>query len=413
MAVKLSNASSTDSLLANDEFEMEKDQQHTSESPNHHDSDDTHNSVLVTTSQRTKPRFSIPSIRCTGERVMIAVMFVLFAAVVIALGVYVGELHRKVDRLESQRSSVPLNKIHLNSSSGLDSDDLSEVSHVSTELEKVKDRISIFENLLTQFNSTLSSSLLFFTNVDETASNNISALQRSVGLLEGDLGVTQTQLQNISLMYLNLLSDYDTTVHDIYTIRATIEVESNHSSILKTQLQNLSSLYTNLLSDYNATVHDIYIIRAAIEQNMSQLQDIIHQVESNHSLNFIELFRILDEAAVNRSILTHMIEDTLNLVASQGQTISEIRSNVSTMIESSFAGLRGILTEKLHHLDDRVELIQRNLSAQWKRLDNFKDQLWQMELSELLRPNSGEAIRVIRLGLLLILNAISFLARYI
>ena len=77
--------------------------------------------------------------------------------------------------------------------------------------------------------------------------------------------------------------------------------------VMKTQLQSLSSLY-------NATIHDTYTTRAAIKWNMSQLHDLIHEVERNHSTILVELFRILGEAAESRSVLTHGINDTLNLV---------------------------------------------------------------------------------------------------
>ena len=57
----------------------------------------------------------------------------------------------------------------------------------------------------------------------------------------------------------------------------------------KIQLQNLSSVYINHLGDYDATVHDIYTTRTVTEQNMSQLYDIVSQVERNHSLNISQL----------------------------------------------------------------------------------------------------------------------------
>ena len=353
MAVKLNNASSTDSLLANDEFEMEKDQQHTSESPNHYDEDDTHNSVPVTMSQQTKPRFSIPSIHWTRERFMIVVMSVAIlslAAVIIALSVYVGELNHRVYTLETQSSTSVLNKTQLNSSLELG-------GHLNKEFEKLKDRISVFENSLTRFNSSLSNSLLFFTNVDETASNNISALQRSVGLLEGDLGITRTQLQNLSSMYLNLLSDYDATVHDMYTTRA------------------------------------------GIEQNMSQLHDLIREVESNHSTILIEFFRILGEVAENRSVLTHRINDTLNLVALQGQIISGIKSNVAA-VQNDVTGLRGTLTTNVNSLKDRIDdhkdWIERSLDGQSRKLTNLDDRISAVE-----RKLASDAVHVVPLGFLL------------
>ena len=68
--------------------------------------------------------------------------------------------------------------------------------------------------------------------------------------------------------------------------------------------------------------------------NILQLKNLIRRVESNHSFIFGEFSRILDEAALNMSVLAQTIGDTFNLVRSQGQII---RSNVSS-IESSLKG---------------------------------------------------------------------------
>ena len=204
MAATLSHASSTDDLLANDEFEMEKKQQCSSESPSHYDSDDTHNGVLITgTSQRTKSRLSD---RCTGERIIIAGLSVA----ILLLIIYMGVLHHRMDRLETQCSSVgtfltTLNKIQLNSSSELEDHGVI-LLHLSVKLENVAERMSIFENTLIQLNKSLSTSL-----------------SSSLGLIEGDIDLTKIQLQNLSSMYTDLQSDYDTTLHDLYTIRADTE----------------------------------------------------------------------------------------------------------------------------------------------------------------------------------------------
>ena len=363
MAAKLSldNASGMDSLLANDELEMEKNQQCTCESPNNN------GTINVSTAfQQTKSRLSV---RCTGERVMIAAMFVAIlslAVVIIALSIYVGELHRRVDRLETQSSTflTTLNKTQLNSSSELENGKLSEISHVSEELEKVKDSVSTLENTMIQFNTSLSNAFVFFTN--ETAANYIiiSALQRSLGFIEGDLDLT------------------------------------------KTQLQNLSTMYTNLLSDYDEALQDIYMIRTATGQNMSQLHDLIHQIESNHSLILAKLFRILDEASLNRSVLTHRINDTSSLVGSQGQIISGIRSNL-TGVQNSVTGLRGTLTTNVNNLnsrnDDHVDSIQHSLAGQSQRLNNFDSRIRDVE-----EKLASGAVRIVPLGFLY-LSAIALL----
>ena len=359
MAAKLSSASSMDNLLANDELEMEKNQQCTCESPNQYDNNGTIN--VPTAIQRTKSRLNV---RCSGERVMIAAMFVAIlslSGVVIALSIYVGELHHRVDRLETQSSSgeaflTVLNKTQLSSTLELEDDDLSEISHISEELENVKDSVSILENMMIQSNTSLSDAFVFFTNETAANYNIISALQRSLGLIKGDLDLT------------------------------------------KTQLRNLSSMYTNLLSDYDQTIHDIYTIRTAIGQNMSQLHDLIHQVESNHSLILVELFRILDEAALNRSVLTHRINDTLNLVGSQGQVISGIKSSV-TAVQNSVTGLHGTLTTSVNNLntriDDHVDSIQHSLADQSQRLNNYDSRIRDVE-----EKLASDAVCIVPLGFL-------------
>ena len=385
MAVKLSNASSTDSLLANDHLELEN-QQCTCESPNYNDNEGTIN--VSNASQRTKPS----AFRCTGERFIMFIAILSLAVVIVALSIYVGELHRRVDRLEMVSSStgvlLTINDTQLNSSSdtGDGNHDLSEIYHLSVELEGVKGNVSVLENLLIQFNDSLSNSLVVFTN--ETASNSMmfSSFQRSLGLIEEDLGHAQAQLQNFSSLYINHLSDYDATIHDVYTIRAVVE-------------QNISQLH-NLIHQVENN-HSL---------SMSQLYALIRQVERNHSSILGEYSRILDEAALNRSVLTHRIDNIFNLVGSQGQVINGIRSNVSTM-ENNLAGLCSMLNAKVQHLDNQVGRIQRNLSDQWQRLLRFDDRLYEVELYQLLRFSKDEAVHIVPLGYLLL--SVSFFVSYI
>ena len=94
MAGDLNHASSMDNLLDNDEFEMEKKQQHSCESPNHYDSDDTHGVQFTSKRKYTKSRLSDC---CTGERVMTAGLFVALLSLII----YMGVLHHRMDRLET------------------------------------------------------------------------------------------------------------------------------------------------------------------------------------------------------------------------------------------------------------------------------------------------------------------------
>ena len=380
MAANLSHTSSTDNLLANDEFEMEKKQQHSCESPSHYDSDDTHDGVpIASTSQCTKPRLSVS---CTGERVnhsMIAVMFVavlslavMLAVINVALIMYVGKLYHRVDRLETQCSStgtylMVLNKTQLNSSSELE--DQGEILlHLSTKLEKMEDRIYILEITLSQLNRSLSSSLLLLIGADEAASNNISDLQRSLGLIEEDVDLT------------------------------------------KIQLQNLSSMYTNLQRDYDATIHNIHMVRAVTEQNVSQLHNLIHQVEKNHSSILLKLSRHLDEAAMNSSTLTQRIDHTLKLVGSQGQTIDGIRSDV-TEVQNSVTGLHGALTTNINNLNTRInehmDRTQNSLVDHSQMLNNFGSRIRAVE-----QQLASDAMRVVPLGFLL-LSAIALFVCYI
>ena len=397
---KLSNASSTDNLLTNDHLELEN-QQCTCESPNH-DNEGTIN--VSTANQHTKPI----SVRCTGERVMIAAMFIAIlslAVVIMALSIYVGELHRRVDRIEMVSNSVDtsstINKTQFNSSLDIGDGDLSDLS---TELEGVKGSVSILENMLSELNSSLSNSLLFFTN--ETASNNImfSSLQRSLELIEGDLGLAKFQLQNLSSLYINHLGDYDATVYDIYTTRAITEQNMSQLYDVISQVERNHSL--NMLQLYDL----IHQMESNHSVNMLQLKNLIRRVESNHSFIIGEFSRILDEAALNMSVLAQMINNTFNLVGSQDQIISGIRSNVSS-IESSLTALRGMLTAKVQHFDDQVGRIQRSLSNQWQRLNRFDDRLDDIEL-QLLRFSKDEAVHIVPFGFFL-LSVVSFLVSYI
>ena len=379
MAANLSHTSSTDNLLDNDELEMEKKQQCSHESPSHYDSDDTHGVPITGTNQCTKPRLSVS---CTGERVnhsMIAVMFVavlslavMLAVINVALIMYVGKLYHRVDRLETQCSStgtylMVLNKTQLNSSSELE--DQGEILlHLSTKLEKMEDRIYILEITLSQLNRSLSSSLLLLIGADEAASNNISDLQRSLGLIKEDVDLT------------------------------------------KIQLQNLSSMYTNLQSDYDATIHDIHMIRAVTEQNVSQLHNLIHQVEKNHSSILLKLSRYLDKAAMNSSTLTQRIDHTLKLVGSQGQTIDGIRSDV-TEVRNSVTGLHGALTTNINNLNTRInehmDRTQNSLVDHSQMLNNFGSRIRAVE-----QQLASDAMRVVPLGFLL-LSAIALFVCYI
>ena len=246
MATTLSHASSTDDLLANDEFELEKKQQCSSESPSHYDSDDTHNGVpIMGTSQRTKPRLSVC---CTRKRVMTAVMFVavlslavnvtaMFVAIVLAvdnisLRTSVGELYRRVDTLEAQCSSVGtyltiLNKTQLNSSSELEDHGVI-LLHLSAKLENVAEGMPIFENKLIQPNrflsslsDTLSSHRAYLGNLSSDLNDlsgelmatkelffaNTSAVREELTQLSEDLDYTNDNLTDLSSAQKDLLLD--------------------------------------------------------------------------------------------------------------------------------------------------------------------------------------------------------------
>ena len=112
----------SDSLLASNEFEMEKRQQRSSESPNHYDSDDTYG-VPTTgphTNRRTKTRFNVC---CTGERVMKVIMFVAIISLAVdnvSLHISMYELRRIVVESQSSSADTLLNKIQLNLTSELE-----------------------------------------------------------------------------------------------------------------------------------------------------------------------------------------------------------------------------------------------------------------------------------------------------
>jgi chromosome segregation ATPase len=322
MADSLSRTSSTEKLLPNesDEFEMEKKQQYSRESPNDDDSDDTCVPIMGN-SQRTKQRYGFS---CTGERAihLIVVIILLYVAVlslvVIALCIYVG--------VNTHRNETQCTCSSAGTSSELE-DHGERLFHLSAKLENVEDRISIFESTLIQLNSSLSnlsSSVPFLIDADEAASNNISDLQRSLGLIEDDF---------------------------------------------ETQLQNLSSMYTNLQSDNDAIILDIYTTRATMQQNASQLHDLIHQVEKNHSSILVKLSRDLNEAAMNRSMLAQRIEDTSNLVGSQGQIIDGIRSNVTALCGKLTTNVKNLNTH-IHDQAKRINKVAQDISTLAQKIDD-------------------------------------------
>ena len=240
----------------------------------------------------------------------------------------------------------------------------------------MEDRISIIENTLIQLSKSLSSSLVLLTGADEAASNNISDLQRSLGLIEEDVNLTKIQLQNLSSMYTDLQSDYNATTHDIHTIRADTElntsqlydrihqVEKNHSSSLIKLSRRLdkaamnSSILIQMVKDTSKLVTEVQDSVTGLHDTLTTDINNLNTCIDDHMKwskdHLVKLSRRLDEAAVNNSMLTQRIEDTSKLVGSQGQTIHGIRSDV-TAVQKSVSGIRDKLTTNVDDLVTRID----------------------------------------------------------
>ena len=416
-----SNAGNTDSLPTN-EIDMEKSQQ--CELPNKCDSNDAMNGDPGSVDKSADAKNSRNIIRgfCTERNCLIAIIFLL-AVIVIGLCVYVGILHSglsgRLDRLE----------IHTQMNSELEESDgdlQAQISHLSKMIEGLKESLSSLKKthrndtneirtststILTQINTSLSSSLLSFTN---EAASNISKLNKIVQMdISSVRNHSLTLAQNVSVLT-DRMSFLERRLYKLETnatkLQGSLRLVEGNLRLTKEELRNLSSQHFNLQRDYDAS-------RVAIEQNTSLLFEHIR----NHSSILGEHSRLLGEAVRNESVLIRRIDDALNLVSSQGQLITGIRSNVS-VVENGLTGLRSTLTTKVGHLntriDDHVDWIQHTLDDQSQRLsdlDNTLDDQSQRlsnldnQISQVESKLLSDAVHVVPLGLLL-LSAISLFA---
>ena len=266
------------------------------------------------------------------------------------------------------------------------------------------------------------------SHINEAFQSNITSLEQ---IFNGEINLTRIQLQNLSSqqteLEFNLAATRNTLEANTSALQGSLRLVEGNLNLTKAELRNLSLQHFNLQRDYEAS-------RVAIEQNTSLLFEHIH----NHSSILGEHSRLLGEAVRNESVLRRRIDDALNLVSSQGQLITGIRSNVS-VVENGLTDLRGTLTTKVGHLntriDDHVHWIQHTLDDQSQRLsdlDNTLDDQSQrlsnldntlddqsQRLSNLDNHISrveskllSDAIHVVPLGLLL-LSAISLFACFV
>ena len=207
---------------------------------------------------------------------------------------------------------------------------------------------------------------------NEAFQSNITSLEQR---FNGEINLTQTQLQNLSFqqteLELNLSVIRDTLEANTSTLQGSLRLVEGNLRLTKVELRNLSSQHFNLQRDYDTS-------RVAIEQNTSLLFEHIR----NHSSILGEHSRLLGEAVLNGSVLTHRIDDTSTLVRSQGQLITGIRSKVSAM-ENRLTNLHVTLTTNVNQLNFHITEIELKLPS--------------------------DAVRVVPLGLLL-LSVVSFMA---
>ena len=152
MADELSNTSSTDRFLTNNEFK---------------DSDDDDPHVRVPATSQCTKRFRSLLKLCTGERVMITVMFV---AILLLIAV-VCVLYSKVDQLETQLNSE--------SNSELEDGELSHRDHLkmlSSHLNNLKDELVTAKEEFRTNMSCLREELTELSEALDSANDNLTDL---------------------------------------------------------------------------------------------------------------------------------------------------------------------------------------------------------------------------------------------
>ena len=206
---------------------------------------------------------------------------------------------------------------------------------------------------------------LVLTN--EALRSNISALEET---LNRELNRTEMRLQNQDTeLWLSLGSIRGRLKANISALQESHGLLQGDVGRMKDNLQTLSSQHINLQSDYNITKLTFYTTKAATEQNMTQL----HVLIQNHS-------RLLGEAEQSRSMLSDRINQNSNSVTSHDALISGIRSSM-TMVQNSVADLHS----ETGSLNIRIIGIQNSMTGQSRKLTNLEGRMLVVEQSDAVR----------------------------
>ena len=201
--------------------------------------------------------------------------------------------------------------------------------------------------------------------------------------LDQQINDTQDQLHSVSSrqteLHLNIIATEETLVANVSTLQSGLEDIDGDLTLTVSHLSNLSSLFGHFQTDVVTTW-------ASIQQNMSRLQNLIRNVEHNHSLLLSDHSRALHAMEMNASVLTHKMVSVSQMLAAQGQKITLINSTVSA-IDSHLTSVSHTLSSQIEQragqlgtrIDDHIDWIQRLFSEQSLTLDRYGDRIHYVE----------------------------------
>ena len=178
---------------------------------------------------------------------------------------------------------------------------------------------------------------------------------------------------------MNISATEETLVANVSTLKSGLKDIDGDLTLTVSHLSNLSSLFGHFQTDVVTT-------RASIQQNMSRLQNLIRNVEHNHSLLLSDHSRALHAMEMNASVLTHKMVSVSQMLAAQGQKITLINSTVSA-IDSHLTSVSHTLSSQIEQragqlgtrIDAHIDWIQTLFSEQSSTLDRYGDRIHYVE----------------------------------
>ena len=241
---------------------------------------------------------------------------------------------------------------------------------------------------------------------------NVSAVERE---LQQEIQLTQERLQsNVSSLRTEINSDLAETrerfTGSISALNESIRATNEGLNITSSSLLNLSSLHGQLQQEVLSTKEDFSIHRSAVQWNISQLFDLVHSVDRNHTLITDRHSDALRVIQTNASVLTQRLHNVSESQRTQGEKITSIK----TSLDEELTTLSGTLTSRIDskttqlgtQIDDHVEWIQRLFNEQSLTLDRFGNRIHQVEVK--LSNGASTAVPL----KLLVLSLISCLVTY-